>query len=65
MYLRLHGPDQHGLYAGSYSDDDLRRRADRIREWHAQGRDVYAYFNNDGEGNAVRNARTLRTLLGV
>ena len=64
VYVRLHGPDQHGLYAGSYSDDDLRWWADRIREWHSQGRDVYAYFNNDGEGNAVRNARTLRTLLG-
>lgn len=24
----------------------------------------YAYFNNDGEGNAVRNARELRQLTG-
>jgi hypothetical protein len=24
---------------------------------------VYAYFNNDGGGNAVRNARTLRGFL--
>jgi uncharacterized protein YecE (DUF72 family) len=24
---------------------------------------VYAYFNNDGAGNAVRNARTLRSFL--
>ena len=28
----------------------------------AQGRDVYAYFNNDGAGNAVRNAVTLRRM---
>ena len=27
------------------------------------GREVYAYFNNDGDGNAVRNARRLRELL--
>ena len=27
------------------------------------GREVYAYFNNDGNGNAVRNARRLRELL--
>jgi uncharacterized protein YecE (DUF72 family) len=62
-YVRLHGPDHRHMYAGSYSDDDLRWWADRIREWQSQGRDVFAYFNNDGEGHAVRNALTLRSLL--
>lgn len=60
VYLRLHGPDAHHLYAGSYSDDDLRWWAARIGEWSAQGRDIFAYFNNDGDGNAVRNAQTLQ-----
>jgi uncharacterized protein YecE (DUF72 family) len=64
VYVRLHGPDRHHLYAGSYSDDDLRWWADRVREWEATGRDVYVYFNNDGEGHAVRNALTLRHLVG-
>ena len=64
VYLRLHGPDRDWLYGGSYSDDDLAWWADRIREWEGQGREVYAYFNNDGGGNAVRNARTLRWMLG-
>ena len=64
VYLRLHGPDPNALYGGSYSDADLAWWADRVREWQAQGRDVYAYFNNDGGGNAVRNARTLRGMLG-
>lgn len=63
VYVRLHGPDDQALYAGSYSDRDLQWWADRIREWQAQGRDVWAYFNNDGHGHAVRNARTLRALL--
>lgn len=63
VYLRLHGPDHDHLYAGSYSDADLGWWADRIREWDGQGRDVLAYFNNDGSGNAVRNARTLRRML--
>jgi uncharacterized protein YecE (DUF72 family) len=63
VYLRLHGPDPDHLYAGSYHRDSLRWWVDRIREWSAQGRDVYAYFNNDGEGNAVRDADTLRRLL--
>jgi uncharacterized protein YecE (DUF72 family) len=61
----MHGPDHQHLYGGSYSDDDLRWWAGRICEWQAAGRDVFVYFNNDGEGNAVRNALTLRGLLGV
>lgn len=63
VYLRLHGPDHDHLYSGSYSDPDLQWWADRIREWSDQRRDVYAYFNNDGFGNAVRNALTLREQL--
>jgi uncharacterized protein YecE (DUF72 family) len=64
VYVRLHGPDHSSLYAGSYSDADLGWWADRVREWESGGRDVYLYFNNDGGGNAVRNALTLRHLLG-
>ena len=37
---------------------------DRIQEWSDAGLDVFAYFNNDGEGNAVRNAESLQRLLG-
>jgi uncharacterized protein YecE (DUF72 family) len=65
VYVRLHGPDPHHLYGGSYTDADLRWWADRAREWEAMGRDVYLYFNNDGEGNAVRNAHALKQLLGA
>jgi uncharacterized protein YecE (DUF72 family) len=64
VYLRLHGPDANQLYAGSYSDDDLRWWAARISEWTGSGRDVFAYFNNDGAGHAVRNANRLRGLVG-
>jgi uncharacterized protein YecE (DUF72 family) len=63
VYVRLHGPSREHLYGGSYPEADLGWWADRIREWERDGREVYAYFNNDGEGNAVRNARTLRDLL--
>ena len=62
-YVRMHGPDHHHLYAGSYPDADLMWWAGRIREWDAAGQDVYVYFNNDGDANAVRNVRTLRGLL--
>jgi uncharacterized protein YecE (DUF72 family) len=61
---RLHGPDHDHLYAGSYSAADLAWWAARIREWEAAGKDVFAYFNNDGAANAVRDARALRRLLG-
>jgi uncharacterized protein YecE (DUF72 family) len=64
-YVRLHGPDPHHLYGGSYTDENLGWWAQRIREWQADDRDVYAYFNNDGYGNALRNADTLLKLLGV
>jgi uncharacterized protein YecE (DUF72 family) len=64
VYVRMHGPDHGHLYAGSYSDDDLRWWADRAREWQSQGRDVFVYFNNDGFGHAVRNAARLRELVG-
>lgn len=63
VYVRMHGPDHEHLYAGSYSDVDLARWADRCREWRSSGDDVLVYFNNDGAGHAVRNARTLRRLL--
>jgi uncharacterized protein YecE (DUF72 family) len=63
VYVRMHGPDAAALYAGSYSAADLAWWAERIREWEGAGRRVYAYFNNDGGGNAVRDATALRALL--
>lgn len=63
VYVRLHGPDHDHLYAGSYPDEDLRWWAERMREWERDGKEVYAYFNNDGGGHAVRNAWTLRGIL--
>lgn len=65
VYVRLHGPSHDHLYRGYYSDQDLHWWADRIREWSASGHDVFAYFNNDGEGNAVHNALTLKGLLQI
>jgi uncharacterized protein DUF72 len=54
------GPDHHHLYVGSYSDAGPGWWADRIRERSRAGQDVFVYFNNDGDANAVRNARTSR-----
>ncbi len=60
-YIRYHG--QH--YGGSYPSDYLQAEAQRIAASAAQGFDVYAYFNNDIGGHAVRNAQELRMHLGL
>lgn len=61
VYVRLHGTES--TYGGSYSDSALKRWARRIKKWHTQSLPVYFYFNNDPEGHAVRNAKTLQELL--
>jgi uncharacterized protein YecE (DUF72 family) len=63
VYVGMHGPDPSTSYAGSYTADDLHWWADRIRDWDRQGRDVLTYFNNDGAGHEVRNARQPVTLV--
>ncbi|CAN5194466.1 DUF72 domain-containing protein [soil metagenome] len=62
-YVRMHGPSDDHLYSGSYSDADLNWWADRIDEWDHGGTRVYVYFNNDGDGHAVRNAQRLIDIL--
>lgn len=56
VYLRFHG--EH--YGGCYSHQFLAARAFEIQEYLSKGLDVFAYFNNDAEGYAVRNAADLR-----
>jgi uncharacterized protein YecE (DUF72 family) len=47
---------------GNYSETELQEWGSRVREM-AEGADVYAYFNNDWEGFAVRNALRLRRIV--
>src|SRR4051794_30001731 len=49
---------------GNYSETELREWADRLRAWSEQV-EVLAYFNNDWEVFAIRNARRLIDLLGA
>jgi uncharacterized protein YecE (DUF72 family) len=39
--------------------------AEREIAYCVAGQDVYVYFNNDGNANAVRNAHTLHALLAT
>jgi uncharacterized protein YecE (DUF72 family) len=47
---------------GNYSETELREWGERVCAM-AEGADVYAYFNNDWEGFAVRNALRLRRIV--
>ncbi|MGH9133607.1 MAG: DUF72 domain-containing protein [Ilumatobacteraceae bacterium] len=59
-YVRFHGPDAvHRPYRGRYGPQRLGAAARRIERWLAGGDDVYAYFNNDHDGNAVADATWL------
>ena len=62
IYLRLHGSDHD---EGDYGQEELGVWAGRIREFLDDGLDVWAYFDNDQHGFAVKNARYLRERLGI
>ncbi len=60
-YMRFHGSQR--LYSGCYSDEELEDWAQKIIGLRAGL--VYAYFNNDVDGFAIRNALSLRHLFEV
>jgi uncharacterized protein YecE (DUF72 family) len=62
-FIRFH----HGTRGrrGNYSDREIAEWAERIAGWRNEGLDVYAYYNNDWEGYAVRNGLRLKQLLGI
>jgi uncharacterized protein YecE (DUF72 family) len=61
-YIRFH----HGTRGrnSNYSETELEEWVGRIEGWAESG-DVYAYFNNDRNGYAVRNGLWLKRRLGV
>lgn len=61
VYLRFHGPGE--LYVSRYERDTLAAYADKIAPWLAEGRDVWAMFNNDFAAYAVENALELARLV--
>jgi uncharacterized protein YecE (DUF72 family) len=59
VYLRFHGTQQ--WYRHDYSEAELETWAKKIRA--SRAKEVWAYFNNDFQGCAFRNAQALRSLL--
>lgn len=60
-YVRFHGTS--GRYHGSYSRRQLQHWAHVLVEQMHAGRRAFAYFNNDPEAVATKNAVTLREMI--
>jgi len=58
IYVRFHGTT--GRYSGSYPKSQLQDWAKWLRTKAEEVSSVYAYFNNDIGGHAIKNAKTLR-----
>ena len=63
VYVRGHGPG--GRYWGDYEEETLQAWAQQIRAWRFEGKDVYAYFDNDIGGAAPRDAARLKRLFNL
>src|SRR3990167_5093092 len=61
VYLRFHGGEI--LFTSNYSKKELGKWAEKIKKWLGEGKDVYAYFNNDALGYAPKNAKQLLKLI--
>jgi len=60
-FLRFHGGED--VYTSRYAYKDLKSWSTFATSLLQEGRDVYAYFNNDAFGYALENAKTFRGLI--
>ena len=61
VYIRRHG--EVGHYATDYTTEQLKKDANRIKNYLKEEKDVYVYFNNDANGYAPKNAIELTKIL--
>jgi uncharacterized protein YecE (DUF72 family) len=59
IYIRFHGVSK--MYRHNYSRQELNEWASKIRS--SKAKRIWIYFNNDNEGYAVKNARSLSKIL--
>ncbi len=62
-YIRLHGPKS--AYVGSYSTSQIKAWQKKIQKWSLNGTSIYCYFDNDDKGYAIKDAKSLKSLLEV
>jgi uncharacterized protein YecE (DUF72 family) len=61
IYIRFHGTS--GRYSGSYPESQLQNWAEWIKAHAKNIRGIFAYFNNDAQAHAIKNAKRLKELL--
>ena len=62
VYVRFHGPAK---YLGRYDDRVLSCWGDWLAAQMREGRQIFAYFNNDAAGHAPRDAIRLRRAIAL
>ena len=60
LYLRFHGGRI--LYGSEYSEEELQLWSRKAKEWTKTIPILFAFFNNDGYGFAVKNAQRFQSL---
>jgi len=61
LYLRFHGGKI--LYGSEYSSKELRKWGQKTRKWLKNSPTLFAFFNNDAYGFAIKDALTFRELI--
>jgi uncharacterized protein YecE (DUF72 family) len=63
LYLRFHGGKT--LYSSEYSEEELHAWLDKVKMWSAKEniKTILAFFNNDAQGFAVKNALQFKEIL--
>lgn len=62
IYIRLHGPRAEA-YKGAYENSTLTEYTEKFIKWHATGKTIYCYFDNDEKANAPKDAQRLKQSL--
>jgi len=68
IYVRFHGlEDMDNRYRYLYSEEELEEWASKIKEAaeNSSINEIYCYFNNDYEANAVLNCEQLMDMLNL
>lgn len=63
VYVRFHGTT--GKYSGSYPQSVLREWAKWLKAQAKSSSSIYAYFNNDVHGHAIKNAKQLKDSMHI
>lgn len=64
-YVRWHGRNPKLWYNYEYTEEELQEWLPRVETMEKSTEKLYLQFNNHPRGQAIRNARTLKDLMGI